>query len=448
MSSSNQINLDAPRHPWMNRYTRTMLTLMDQGVFSISTYLTGVCVSRAGQSQFGWYILVFTLWVFGTELHNSLVSTPQMLRLPKLRGERGRSFNGSILLHQLALSVIATLVLLCVSGAFFALRDMGESVHGYALVSLMGAVSVAPLALRNFARNHCFTLRDPVTAIVLDVGVSVLQLGGVWMAYRTKLLEQHWWLAIIIVAVANLVASMLWLAMSRRSFRPNVRRAWVDFKRDWPVSRYIYLSSVLWTSGTYLYPWFISVIAGEAMTGVWAACFTLANLGNPLIMGIQNVMGPSIAHAFTNRDLGQFRAYVLKCSGLFMVIGSIGAIAMALLAEVLLRRINGAAYAGYGHVTGLLAITMLLQGLSFPTSRGLFSLGRAKLDMYSNIGPLIVLGMLGAVLISHNGVMGAAICLVIAQVVGSISRILFFLSVSAPHRVESIPIADKSGATA
>lgn len=444
MSSSNQTNLDTPRHPWMNRYTRTLLTLFDQGVFSIATYLTGVCVSRAGKAQFGWYILVFTLWVFGTELHNSLVSTPQMLRLPKLRGERARSFNGSILIHQLVISSIATLLLFCVAGSLY----WFEATRGYALVSLLGAFSIAPLALRNFARNYCFTLRDPITATALDVGVSVLQLGGVGLAFWTGSLQKHWWLAIAVVAISNLVASLLWLSMSRRAFHPRLARSWIDFKRDWPISRYIYLSSTLWTAGTYLYPWFISLLAGEVQTGIWGACFTLANLGNPLIMGIQNVMGPSIAHAFTERPLQSFRAYVLKCSVLFTIIGSIGALAMALLAEFLIQRINGPAYAGYGHVTGLLAITMLLQGMSFPTSRGLFSLGRAKLDMYSNIGPLVVLAALGAVLISRNGVMGAAICLVIAQVVGSLSRIVFFLAASAAPGNESLPIADESGATA
>lgn len=434
----------------MGRYIRTLLTLFDQGVVSIATYATGVLVSRSGEVQFGWYFLVFTLWIFGTELHNSLVSTPQMLRLPGLRGNRAKSFNGSILIHQFAISLLATIVLAVAAGVLYLVAGFqhDDRVRGYALVSLMGAISVAPMALRNFARNHCFTVRDPMTVTMLDFGVSVLQLGGIVLAFSSHLLATHWWLAVVIVAIANLFASLMWLSMARQAFAPDFRRAWIDFKRNWPAARYIYLSSTLWTAGTYLYPWFISLISGAKHAGIWGVCFTLANLGNPLIMGIQNIMGPSIAHAFTDRPLAAFRTYVLKCSVLFMLVGSIGAIAMALAAEFLIQRLNGGAYAGYGRVTGLLAFTMLLQGLSFPTSRGLFSLHRAKLDMYSNIGPLAVLAALGAVLIHRYDVMGAAICLVIAQVIGSISRILFFLSASAEPRQKRFQIADETGAAA
>lgn len=448
MSSNELSNLDVrrPGFRWMNRYTRTLLTLFDQGVFSIATYLTSVCVARAGQSQLGWYFLVFTLWVFGTELHNSLVSTPQMLRLPRLKGERARAFNGSVLIHQAVLSLAATAFLLIVAVALYLGGRGNEQVEGFALVSLMGAISVAPLALRSFARNHCFTLRDPVTATVIDVVVSVLQLGGVWLVFWAGLLERHWWLAIVIVAVANLVASILWLAMSRTAFKPRLARSWIDFRRDWPTSRYIYLSSTLWTAGTYLYPWLISFIGGEHQAGIWAACFTLANLGNPLIMGIQNVMGPSIAHAFAGRSLSAFRTYVLKCSVLFTLIGSVGTLLMAVFAEYLLLKINGPEYAGFGPVTGWLAATMLLQGLSFPTSRGLFSLEKAKLDMFANIGPLVVLAALGALLTHHYGVMGAAICLVISQVVGSALRIVFFLQVSASPHERGLELADKQSA--
>jgi len=283
---------------------------------------------------------------------------------------------------------------------------------------------------------------------VFDISISVLQLGGIALVFETGLLQRHWWLAIVIVAAANLVASLAWLSIVRGSFRPRWKRSWIDFKRDWPASRYIYFSSTLWTAGTYLYPWFISIIAGEKAAGIWGACFTLANLGNPLIMGIQNLMGPSIAYAFAGRSPASFRAYVLKCSALFMAIGSIGTVLMAVLAEFLIQKINGAAYAGYGNVNGLLAVTLLLQGLSFPTSRGLFSLGKAKLDMYANIGPLIVLAVLGSFLIHHYGVMGAAICLVTAQVIGSLTRILFFLQGSAIARERVLPLADKQGAAA
>lgn len=452
MSGNARSNLDgsAPTPTRLSPKVRAFLTLFDQGVVSIATYATTVLVSRASQPGVGWYMLVFTLWIFGTEVHNSLVSTPQMIKLPGMRARRTKEFNGSLLLHQLALSGILTLVLFLGAGVLFVVSRLvneSDKINNFAIVSLMAALSVAPLALRNFARNFCFTIRDTPSAVILDVGVSVLQVFGVALAYFTNELGHHWYLAVLIVSAANLFSALLWLSSVRHLFKPNIKRAVVDFRRNWVISRFIFLSSMVWTAGTYLYPWMISFISGDRTAGIWAACFTLANLGNPLIMGIQNMMGPAISHAFTDRSLADFRRYVFKCVILFTAVGAAGALVLGLLSERLIVLFNGADYAGYGYVTALLTVTMLLQGMSFPTSRGLFNLDHAKLDMYANAGPLIVLGVAGVVLIQRYGVMGAAICLIIAQLIGSATRMIFFFRVSAPSPKTPGMLADKQQAT-
>jgi O-antigen/teichoic acid export membrane protein len=435
----------------LGRKTRVALTLFDQGVVSIATYATAVLMGRASQSGVGLYMLVFTLWIFATELHNSLVSTPQMVKLPGMRKARKAEFNGSLLLHQLALSGMLTLVMLVGALVLFLLaRTTADSakLNTYGFVSLMGALSVAPVALRNFARNFCFTIRDVPSAVILDVGVSVMQVLGVALAFFTNELGHHWYLAVLIVSVSNLFSALLWLSSVRGQFSPRMKRAVVDFRRNWGISRFIFLSSMVWTAGTYLYPWLISALKGDRSAGIWAVCFTLANLGNPIITAIQNMMGPAISHAFVGLSMGEFRRYVFKCTILFVTVGGAGAVMLALLSEPLIVLFNGKDYAGYGKVSALLAAMMLLQGLSFPTSRGLFSLDRAKLDMYANLGPIAVMAVLGVFLIGRYDVMGAAICLVLAQIIGSISRILFFLHASA-EQCQAVPtLADKSGATA
>lgn len=430
--------------------TRTFLALSDQAIVSIATFVTAALVARSSQYGMGLYGLVFTVWIFGTEIHNSLVSTPQMIKLPTLRPERAREFNGNLLVHQLVLSAALTLLLGVVSAILFLLESSmpGNGCREYAIVSLASAVSVGPYALRNFARNFCFATRDVPSALMLDLGVSIVQVGGVALAFFLHRLEAHWWLAVIVVSVANLISAMHWLTMARGSFVPRLSRCVVEFKRNWRISRYIFLSSMLWTSGTYLYVWMVKQMAGTTAAGVWAVCFQLANLGNPLITAIQNMMGPSISHAFAEGSLATFRRHVLKCTVAFVVVGGLGAVALAVLSEPLIVLFNGSDYAGFGKVSAVLAITMLLQGLSFPTSRGLFSLNKPKLDMWANVGPLVIMLALGFALIRHYGVMGAAICLVIAQLIGSVSRIVFFMVASAEERQPPVLLADKTGAAA
>jgi len=334
-----------PSIPRWRSHARVFIALFDQGIVSVATYLTGVFVSRATPEGFGLYTLVFTLWVFGGEAHNSLISTPQMLRVPRLTGHARSRFNGSLLIHQLMLSGTICIALLVAAAILWALSRSipGTNLSTHALVTLLAAVSLAPIALRNFARNSCFAVRDATGALALDLGVSIIQLGGVVMLYFHGQLH-HWWLAVLIVAAANLSSAALWLAMVRDRFAPSPRRAWIDLRRNWKVSRYIFVSSMLWVAGMYLYPWLIVHFAGAAAAGAWGACFALASLGNPLIMGIQNVMGPAIAHAHADRDAAGFRAYVFRAALLFVAIVLPACITLALLAETLLTHINGGHY--------------------------------------------------------------------------------------------------------
>lgn len=406
-------------------------------------------ISRASQEGFGLYWLVFTLWVFGGEAHNSLISTPQMLRLPHLHGAKRERFNGSLLVHQLGLSALLIAGLSITSLILHLLSRAPQGAHfaSSALVTLMAAISIGPIALRNFARNTCFAQRDGTAALALDLGVSIIQLGGIWLMWYHGTLGR-WWIAVLIIAAANLTSAAIWFATSRKQFKAELQSARLDLNRNWRISRYIFLSSMLWVAGIQLYPWLILHFAGAPAAGIWGACFALASLGNPLAMGIQNWMGPAIAHAHADRDAAAFRAYVFRCSIAFIAIVLPACLALAIFAEFLLTHTNGGTYAGNGKVTAILAFTLFLQGVSFPVSRALFSLGKAGLDMAANVGPLIVLAVFGAWLVSRFGVVGAASSLLAAQFVGSAIRVAAFLIVSRDKSSTSEVFAPKTLAAA
>ena len=421
---------------------RVVLTLADQGVVSVATFATGVMISRSTQSGFGMYALVLTLWVLAGEVLNSLILTPHMLRLPRLNAVRARRFNGSLLIHQLALSSLLTIGLLMIAAAMFVLERPGRTGGDdrYALVALMTAISVGPIALRSFVRGVCFAMRDPVSALAIDCGVSLVQVAGVGVLFLHGGL-QHWWAAVLVIASANLLSAGTWLAASRQRFAPSLRRALGDLARTWRMSRLIFASSMLWVAGGQAYPWLISLIAGHSAAGIWGACVALANLGNPLLMGIQNSMGPAIAHAHAERTPEQFRRYVTRCSIVFVALVLPPSIAFSLLSNFLLLHVNGGNYAGYGAVTGVLAFSLVMQGVSFPTSRGLFSLGYAGFDMLANVGPLVVLACFGPLLVMRYGLVGGAACLLTAQAVGSIVRVCAFYRLSRVRGTTATPLA-------
>jgi O-antigen/teichoic acid export membrane protein len=221
---------------------------------------------------------------------------------------------------------------------------------------------------------------------------------------------------------------------SLRRTSPAIDAAREDFRWIWPQARFVFASGLLWAAGMHLYPWLIDVNAGHAAVGVWSACFTVAAVGNPLMQGTINVIGPSIARQFTLRPIGQFRRYVCNLAGGFILIMSMLAVPLAIFGDDIVRLLFGPAYAGHRIVVALLALALVARSAGYAFSRGLFALDRADLDLYTNAAPIVVLLLLGVPLTARFGAEGAAASLLIAQLLGTLIRGVFFVRVTRERK--------------
>jgi O-antigen/teichoic acid export membrane protein len=288
-----------------------------------------------------------------------------------------------------------------------------------------------PISIRGFVRNLLFARRDVIGAFSLDVGVSAVQLGSVALLYVMDLLD--WWHALLAVGAANLAGSVGFFALARRMFQVNRLRAIVEAKRSWSEGKWLLASSMVWTAGIYLYPWVVYAMSGGDQAGIWGVCWQLASVGNPLVMAVQNVLGPQIAHAFVHQTRVQFRFYVLKSTTLFGIAVLVLAVTMALLCGWLLKNLFGPSYATSAEVAALLVFTPVFFAISFGMSRGLFSLGHARVDLFANIMPLITLFVIGIYASRHFGALGAAIAMLAGLVLGGAYRLVAFLRISGRH---------------
>lgn len=151
------------------------LSLIDQAVVSITSFLTSVIVARAtSREELGVYYLALTLVLFSRGVQMQIVSAPYMIYCHRKPGERLRSYTGSTLLHQLALSVASAIVFLGLGIAFW----LGAEPAGVALPVAILSAGLPLLLLREFCRNHALSHLRMAVAITLDVITAVLQLGG------------------------------------------------------------------------------------------------------------------------------------------------------------------------------------------------------------------------------------------------------------------------------
>lgn len=407
---------------------RAVVALADQAAVSIASFGTGILLSRAfvgeRREQLGLYYLAVTIGILIVELQNALVSTPHTVTAPTLKPEQLRRFNGSALIHHAFLSLLITVLL-----ALMALCAPAMGMPSHMPMLMACAVAAGAVGLRNFARFLNLALHRPHIACLGDTVVTVVQLTGVVLLWRFQCLSA--WSAVAVIGVASLLGGGLALLLSMRDLRPRLSLAWTDFRANWRLSRWVFASGVIGNAGVSLYPWVIDRLSNTLQAALWGNCNTISSVGNPLLMGLQNWIAPSVAHAYTRHSGTSFRRYVIRAASIFLLILPPTILVLAFVASPLLQHLYHDYTPNAVPLVLLLAGGSLVQSVSFVISRGLFSRGRGALDVWANVVPVIVLLVVGWPLVRHAGAMGGAISLLVAQVLGTAVRVVMFWKVAA-----------------
>ena len=391
------------------RAYRVAAGLADQALMSGANFATGVLVGRAcTKSEFGSYGMALATLLLLAEAHHALVSTPHQVLWPR-HGEADRPrLNGDSLLASLAVGVVAAIGLSVVALA-----------GGGGVWAALAVVAWAYLA-RYFVRVLCFSTRRPAAALALDAAGTVLQLGLIGGLYAVDRLGPA--TALLAIGVANAMALIGWLLTNRRHVEVRASGAVDGFRRGWPVGRWIFVSGLLWAAGTHLYPLIVGGVRGAGEAGVWTACFALAALANPLLLGVQNLLGPAVAHAAADLPRGRLLPFVASRSIAFAALMVPFALLMLLGGELLLR-VYGDTYAGAGGVIAVLGVSGVVHAGGFPSSRALVAIDAGLHDVAANSLTLALTATAGTLLVLKFGAFGAAVALVVAEAVGNAYRI-------------------------
>jgi O-antigen/teichoic acid export membrane protein len=402
------------------------LSLADQAVASVTNFATGVIIARASsKEEFGLYMLGFTLILLVTDLQTSLIATPYMVYAPRLQGRAHAQYTGSTLIHQVVFSLLATVVV--IGGACAARFGVGP--HGLepVLWALAGVGSL--IMLREFVRRICFASLKLRTVFVFDASIGLAQICGLLVLAHFKLLSaaRAYW---VIGAICGL-AVLCWLWLNRHHYYLRIDESVLDLKRNLIFGKWVFASGLLWTASTNLYPWLLAFFHGAAAAGVFAACLGVVSASNPVLLGIQNFLGPKIAHVYATRGQIGLRKFVLKISGSMAVPVALLTLIMITWGDRFIGLLYGSRYTGNGRVVAVLACNLLLSAVVFSYSRALFAIERADLDFGLNFAAISIMLTLGLWLVKTHGPLGAALGLIIAGGVTSILRVGAFLKLTS-----------------
>lgn len=406
------------------------LSLADQAVASGTNFLTGIIIARACSKEvLGLYTLGFSLILLMTDFQTSLITTPYMVFAPRLKERAHALYTGSTLIHQLAFCVLTMFGVCC--GALAVSRGFGPR----GLVPVLWALSVviALIMLREHARRVSFARLRLATAFLFDTSIAVGQIGGLLLLARFGLLSasRSFW----VIGTVCGVAVLGWLWLDRECYHPVFRESIVDLKKNWVFGKWVFASGLVWAVSMNLYPWFLASFHGASSTGVWAACFGVVSVGNPALLGLQNLIGPKIAHTYAASGPLALRRLVLRITSAIFLPVSLLCLALILWGDRLVVLLYGRQYAGNKIVVSILALNFVVSASAFSFSRALFAIERADLDFVTNFAALFMMIALGFWLVKAYGPVGAAVGLLAANVIASATRAGVFLA-----RFSRIPI--------
>ncbi len=394
------------------------LALVDQAVVSATSFLTTIFVGRCcGADELGVYAIAFSLLLTSACVQDALIATPYTIFWRRPKFGTAAELAGSALLHCAWLSG-AVLILLAALGA--GLNAVGAA-PGLAAVSLTLAVVVPFSLLREFGRRFAFAHLRMEQALAIDMGVSAIQIAGLGgLAWAGALSSAT---AYAMVGAASAVVAGIWLYCAWGNFAFNRALARQTMRQNWGFGRWLFASQIAAAVQGYVGYWALASISGTAAAGEFAACMTIAQFSNPLIIGIGNSLTPHAAHAFAGGGGPALRRAILRTSlvmgaamGLFCLLVSAGGDA---LIHLLYR---GPQYQGHYGTIVLLALGWFASAMATPPQAGLAAVERPDVTFKASLLGAVVALLATPFLVAAWGLSGAACGLLISNAAGTLAR--------------------------
>lgn len=404
---------------------QSILSLADQAVASAANFATGIIIARAcTKEELGLYMLGFSLILLATDLQTSLILTPYMVYAPRLKGRAHALYTGSTLIHQLVFSLLITFALVC--GAFAVRIRVGPRGLGPVLWALVAVIAL--IMFREFGRRVCFARLKLKNAFLFDMFIATGQISGLLLLARLGFLSasRAYW----VIGLACGIAVLWWLWSEGRFYHPRMRESLGDLKKNWILGKWIFASGLVWAVSMNLYPWFLAFFHGTASAGVWSACLGVVSVGNPALMGLQNLVGPKISHRYAAEGCRGLRQFVIKITVLIALSMSFLCLVLIFWGGRLITLLYGRQYAGNNLVVAVLALNLLVTATAFSFSRALFAMERAEMDFLVNFAALFMMFIMGLWFVRALGPLGAAFGLLGASFVASTVRFWVFLKLS------------------
>lgn len=404
-------------------FSSSSLSLADQTLVSATNFFTTVLLGRSDPtgSQLGVYQLGFAVVLLATCIQSALISTPYAVFGIRMAEDRRAAYARNTVTHQSVFSSIFS-VMLVLLGLTMA---WGWAPAGFSAVNWILAVVLPLILVREFVRRVAFAHLRVGTALLLDILVTCLQVGGLLALRFSGNLSAS--TAFLVTGLACAAASAATFGLIAQKFSTKSGNSFADLGLNWTFGRWALAGQLAYLGIAYTIPWILALDTGTELAGRLAACSSLVMISNPLMIGLSNYLTPLAVHSTHSGGIEALRKLVLRSTLAITAIMSVLVILLLLTAGHLLTLVYGTHLAQDHWVVVILALGVLGICSAIGADSGLMAMHRPQIIFWSHFSGLITTISLGLALIPLYGVMGAAIAIFAGQTLAGAVKIVWFV---------------------
>ena len=252
------------------------LALADQAIVSAASFFTTVIIGRStGPSELGAYAIAISVLASLYTAQGVLITLPYSLQRHHPMGTP-HEHAGSALAQT---GLLTALMIAGLAATAFALLAGGAPPGLVAMTWALAAV--APFALlREFGRRFSFAHFRLGQALGLDTAVSVLQVASLaWLGWTGRMSAVT---ACAALGLSCAVAAVGWFYVARGEFVIRRDHLGPAFRQSWGLGKWLFVNQITVQLQRYSTHWLSLVLAGAAVTGVYAACVSIVAFANPV----------------------------------------------------------------------------------------------------------------------------------------------------------------------
>lgn len=409
------------------------LSIIDQGISSLSNFLTTVLMARILTAHdFGIYTLLVTSILVINGLANAIVTEPiRVLGVQKQADSIDRYFTCQIIF----LGILGFCTALLVFVAICFVDDTGTK------NALAFAVCVLATQFQELVRAFNATRFNWRGVLASDAVNHTTRLLLLFVLAQTHLLIVD--TGLYAIAIGCVAGSLVSTLAGATLAKPTFAQAKAELWRNWNYGKWLLLESVVFVASSQVYLYLIALWVDIESAGAFSAAQTLVGSLNVLLIGITTYSMP-VARRTLIRD--GYRAW---CNWLSKV--GIAAIGVALLACVILsiaaRPLLGylfaPAYTQYAYLVPVLGLVMVLSVANGMLSIAFRTAEMPQIGFSAKFAAAVVTGAIAYPLIHSWGVAGAVIGLVITQLCWLVVSAfqIFFKKTISEHWIDHLRAA-------